>query len=261
MVRAAGCTRRGRVPAPRVYRVVRRYGQRSGPLGRSGHGPGALALPPPPRPRPTSRANTGPSMLPRVPRSGTMVLAEGPRGVRTMTLRRKIVALTLCLLLLFAMTAAASLLLQNRISEHFSAVVDDYLPLDAAVATIDVFTDRYELDLRRLAADLRGPGANAAAIAQQGEAERLPRGRSADDDLPEDGSAARSDCARPQGECRTAFGDGRYPRPLRLHETRPAELYRGRPPNVRGARRRPRRRGCAYCRGFCSLSRLVRRRT
>ena len=35
--------RRGRVPAPRVYRVVRRYGQRSGPFGRSGHGPGALA--------------------------------------------------------------------------------------------------------------------------------------------------------------------------------------------------------------------------
>jgi adenylate cyclase len=88
------------------------------------------------------------------------------------TLRRKIVALTLSLLLLFGMTAAASLLLQNRISEHFSAVVDDYLPLDAAVATIDVFTDRYELDLRRLAADLREAGANAEAIAQQGEAAR-----------------------------------------------------------------------------------------
>ena len=77
-----------------------------------------------------------------------------------MTLRRKIVALTLCLLLLFAMTAAASLLLQNRISEHFSAVVDDYLPLNAAVGTVDVFTDRYELDLRRLAADLRDAGAS-----------------------------------------------------------------------------------------------------
>jgi hypothetical protein len=72
-----------------------------------------------------------------------------------MTLRRKIVALTLGLLLLFAMTAAASLLLQNRIGEHFSAVVDDYLRLDAVVGTVDVFTDRYELDLRRLAADLR----------------------------------------------------------------------------------------------------------
>jgi adenylate cyclase len=94
------------------------------------------------------------------------------RGIGTMTLRRKIVALTLCLLLLFGMTAAASLLLQNRISEHFSAVVDDYLPLDAAVATIDVFTDRYELDLRRLAADLRAAGGNAEATAQQGEAAR-----------------------------------------------------------------------------------------
>ena len=90
-----------------------------------------------------------------------------------MTLRRKIVALTLCLLLLFAMTAAASVLLQSKISEQFSGVVDDYLPLNTAVATIDVFTDRYELDLRRLAADLRDAGAGAAAIGRQGEAERL----------------------------------------------------------------------------------------
>jgi len=89
-----------------------------------------------------------------------------------MTLRRKIVALTLSLLLLFAMTAAASVLLQRKISEQFSGVVDDYLPLNAAVATIDVFTDRYELDLRRLAADL-GDAAGAGALAQQGEAERV----------------------------------------------------------------------------------------
>jgi hypothetical protein len=94
-----------------------------------------------------------------------------------MTLRRKIVALTLCLLLLFAMTAAASVLLQSKISEQFSGVVDDYLPLNAAVATVDVFTDRYELDLRRLAVDLRDAGAGAAAIAQQGEAERLREAR------------------------------------------------------------------------------------
>ena len=56
-----------------------------------------------------------------------------------MTLRRKIVALTLCLLLLFA----ATVLLQSKISEQFSGVVDDYLPLNAAVATVDVFTDRW----------------------------------------------------------------------------------------------------------------------
>ena len=67
-----------------------------------------------------------------------------------MTLRRKMVSLTLCLLLLFAVSAAASLLLQSKISEQFSGVVDDYLPLNTAVATIDVFTDRYELDLARL---------------------------------------------------------------------------------------------------------------
>jgi hypothetical protein len=79
-----------------------------------------------------------------------------------MTLRRKIVSLTLFLLVLFAATAAASLLLQSKIGEQFSAVVDDYLPLNAAVATVDVFTDRYELDLWRLAADLRDGGAGAA---------------------------------------------------------------------------------------------------
>ena len=90
-----------------------------------------------------------------------------------MTLRRKIVSLTLCLLLLFMATAAASLLLQSEISEQFSGVVDDYLPLNAAVATIDVFTDRYELDLMRLAAGLREGGVGAGALVQQGEAERL----------------------------------------------------------------------------------------
>ena len=90
-----------------------------------------------------------------------------------MTLRRKIVSLTLCVLLLFMATAAASLLLQSEISEQFSGVVDDYLPLNAAVATIDVFTDRYELDLMRLAAGLREGGVGAGALVQQGEAERL----------------------------------------------------------------------------------------
>src|SRR5215469_15409513 len=89
-----------------------------------------------------------------------------------MTLRHKIVSLTMALLLLFMATAAGSLLLQRKISEQFSGVVDDYLPLNAAVATIDVFTDRYELDLRRLAADL-GDAAGAGALAQQGEAERV----------------------------------------------------------------------------------------
>src|SRR5215467_349427 len=90
-----------------------------------------------------------------------------------MTLRRKIVSLTVCLLLLFMATAAVSLLLQSKISEQFAGVVDDYLPLNAAVATIDVFTDRYELDLMRLAAGVRDAGAGADALARQGEAERV----------------------------------------------------------------------------------------
>jgi adenylate cyclase len=90
-----------------------------------------------------------------------------------MTLRRKIVSLTLCLLLLFMATVAVSLLLQGKVSEQFSGVVDDYLPLNAAVATIDVFTDRYELDLMRLAVRLRNSGAAPGALAKEGEAERL----------------------------------------------------------------------------------------
>src|SRR5437763_16404187 len=90
-----------------------------------------------------------------------------------MTLRRKIVSLTLCLLLLFMATASSSLLLQSEISEEFSGVVDDYLPLNAAVATIDVFTDRYELDLMRLAAALRASGAAPSELAKEGEADRL----------------------------------------------------------------------------------------
>src|SRR5215470_7648400 len=90
-----------------------------------------------------------------------------------MTLRRKIVSLTVCLLLLFMATAAVSLLVQSKISEQFSGVVDDYLPLNAAVATIDVFTDRYELDLMRLAAGLRNAGAAPGALAKEREAEGL----------------------------------------------------------------------------------------
>jgi hypothetical protein len=82
-----------------------------------------------------------------------------------MTLRRKIVSLTLCLLLLFVATATGSLLLQREISEEFSGVVDDYLPLNAALATIDVFIDRYELDLLRVAAALRDAGSGAGALA------------------------------------------------------------------------------------------------
>jgi len=52
-------------------------------------------------------------------------------------------------------------------------VVDDYLPLNAAVATTDVFTGRYELDLMFLAAGLRNSGAASGALAKEGEAGRL----------------------------------------------------------------------------------------
>ena len=106
-----------------------------------------------------------------------------------MTLRRKIVSLTLCLLLLFIATAAASLLLQSKISEQFSGVVDDYLPLNAAVATIDVFTDRYELDLLRLAARRRKAGVGGVRSCKKARRSAFA-GRSVDNNLPNGRRAA-----------------------------------------------------------------------
>jgi hypothetical protein len=64
---------------------------------------------------------------------------------------------------LFAATAAASVLLQNRMNYRFDLIVQDQLPLNAASETIDVATDAYELGLLRRAIGLSHGGAAAAA--------------------------------------------------------------------------------------------------
>ncbi len=80
-----------------------------------------------------------------------------------MTLRHKIVSLTFGVLVIFAATVGASLLLQRAISKNFEAVIDGNVPLQAAIATIDVYTDRYELELLRLLADKPNLGAEFGA--------------------------------------------------------------------------------------------------
>lgn len=89
-----------------------------------------------------------------------------------MTLRRKIVSLTFGVLVLFALTTLAALVLQDRIGRRFVGVVDYQLPLNTAIAEIDVLTDRYELRLLRLVADLSPAGAAATTTLDQYEAQR-----------------------------------------------------------------------------------------
>ena len=91
----------------------------------------------------------------------------------SMTLRQKIVSLTFGVLVIFAGTVGTSLLLQQAISKRFESVIEGNVPLQAAIATIDVFTDRYELDLLRLLADRHNLGAGFAARLDEAEATRV----------------------------------------------------------------------------------------
>src|ERR1041384_7806781 len=90
----------------------------------------------------------------------------------TMTVRRKIVSLTVAVLVLFALAAFAALFLQDRIGRRFDGVVGYQMPLNADIGEIDVLTDRYELKQLRLLADLSSGGANAPVIIDEYEAGR-----------------------------------------------------------------------------------------
>jgi len=98
-----------------------------------------------------------------------------------MTLRQKIVSLTLVLLVLFALTAAASVALQDRMNDRFDLIVHDQLPLNTASENIDVATDAYELGLLRQAIGLPHGGAATVAgtadieAARQQDAELLTK--------------------------------------------------------------------------------------
>jgi adenylate cyclase len=90
----------------------------------------------------------------------------------SMTLRQKIVSLTFGVLVIFAGTVGTSLLLQRAISERFASVIDADVPLQTVIATIDVYTDRYELALLRLVADKHNLGGAFAARLQEAETAR-----------------------------------------------------------------------------------------
>jgi adenylate cyclase len=90
----------------------------------------------------------------------------------SMTLRHKIVSLTFGVLVIFAGTVGTSLLLQRAISARFESVIDADVPLQTAIAAIDVFTDRYELELLRLIPDKHNLGSEFGARLQQVEAAR-----------------------------------------------------------------------------------------
>lgn len=67
-----------------------------------------------------------------------------------MTVRIKILALSVGLLLLFAVVLAGSVAMQRRSSQKVAAIIDFHLPLAAVIADLDVATDQYELITQRL---------------------------------------------------------------------------------------------------------------
>jgi adenylate cyclase len=78
-----------------------------------------------------------------------------------MTVRIKILALSVGLLLIFAVVLMSSVAMQRRTSHQVAAIIDFHLPLAAVIADLDVATDEYELVTMRL---LAVPDLTAAAV-------------------------------------------------------------------------------------------------
>jgi len=78
-----------------------------------------------------------------------------------MTVRVKILALSVCLLLIFAVVLMGSVAMQRRTSHQVAAIIDFHLPLAAVIADLDVATDEYELVALRL---LAAPDVTAEAV-------------------------------------------------------------------------------------------------
>jgi adenylate cyclase len=78
-----------------------------------------------------------------------------------MTVRVKILALSLSLLLIFAVVLMGSVAMQRRTSHQVAAIIDFHLPLAAVIADLDVATDEYELVAFRL---LAAPDLTAEAV-------------------------------------------------------------------------------------------------
>ena len=67
-----------------------------------------------------------------------------------MTLRIKILALSVGLLLIFAVVLFSSVAMQERTSRHVAGIIEFHLPLSAVIADLDVATDEFELIASRL---------------------------------------------------------------------------------------------------------------
>ena len=67
-----------------------------------------------------------------------------------MTVRIKILALSVALLLIFAIVLVLSVAMQRRTSHQVSAIIDFHLPLAAVISDLDVATDEFELLVDRL---------------------------------------------------------------------------------------------------------------
>jgi adenylate cyclase len=67
-----------------------------------------------------------------------------------MTVRIKILALSVALLLIFAVVLVSSVVMQRRTSHQVSAIIDFHLPLAAVISDLDVATDEFELVVDRL---------------------------------------------------------------------------------------------------------------
>jgi adenylate cyclase len=95
-----------------------------------------------------------------------------------MTVRIKILAISVVLLLLFAGVLAASVAMQRRTSHQVAAITEFHLPLAAVIADLDVATDQYELIVQRL---LLLPEATPAAVEAGRRALDMDKARIADD--------------------------------------------------------------------------------
>ena len=95
-----------------------------------------------------------------------------------MTVRVKILAISVVLLLLFAGVLFASVAMQQRTSHQVAAITEFHLPLAAVIADLDVATDQYELIVERL---LLLPDVTPAAVKAGRLALDMDKARIADD--------------------------------------------------------------------------------
>lgn len=95
-----------------------------------------------------------------------------------MTVRVKILALSVGLLLIFAGVLFASIAMQRRTSHQVAVITEFHLPLAAVIADLDVATDLYELIIERL---LLLPDITPAAVEAERRRLEMNKARIADD--------------------------------------------------------------------------------